>query len=460
MKNKKGLIIFGSVGLVCVIVGVLLLVLVPGKSKKELYTEAISKSLGLRADKSASDEVSDAAAEITEMLSKHIYKVTINGDVNTGEAGHVEAESVIYIGKNQFYAQGSSMINDKTISGEALFKDDTLYFKLKDVLKKYYYIENVSQYVKDNGETKIVEKLINYLADSFKDAIEEEDVKVDTKELTINGKTYKTDSYGYTFTGNTLYSVLAKFVEKVKNDKDVLTELNKLLKNAEFVEQFGDMEISQSDLNSLLDQLLEACQSVKSLGNLFTYTVCTYKDDVISRQISISIPSEQGNVPVLIADYKVVEDGKLYYKAAVSVVGTDIANIEIKQTSDTKYAISISYMQQPLLTGEFVKDSNGMKLTLEGSEDLPTTISIELEINNDGTGSLEFELGEVKGNLEYEVKEVDEIPEVNVTDSEPYTEMSEEEIEKVRELFESIFPTKVYEIEDVSLIDYSEDYSA
>ena len=454
MKNKKGLIIFGSIGLVCVLAGVLLLLLLPGKSKKELYTEAITKSLGLHEDKAASDEITNSVEEFEKMINNHIYKISLKGEINMGEAGHNEAESIVYFGKNQLYMDGLALLNDQKISGNILLKDDNLYFNIKDLLKKYYYIENISQYFKDNGETEVVRKVVDYFVESFKESINEDEVKTDSKELTINGNTYNAKTYGYTFTGNTLYTVLSNFIEKIRNDKNILSELNKLLKSTEIASEFGDFELNQSDLNSALDQLLEACKSVKELGNLFTYTVYMYKDDVISRQITINIPSEQGMMPVVIADYNVVESGKMYYKAAVTAMGMNILNVEVKQQSDTKYSISASFMQQELLTGEYIKDSNGIKLTLEGSAELPTTIKLELVMNNNGTGSLEIEYEETKGSFEYEVEEVDEIPEVDVTDSEPYTEISEEEMDKVEEFFSSFIPKSEFDLEEVTLNKY------
>lgn len=490
MNMKKGGLIATIVGVVLIVVGsVLLLTSGPSKSNKELFTEAVQKSLGLFTE-TGDGQVESTIKEITESIEKNIYKLSINASVNQGEASYGKADALLYFGKNQAYFKLNSDANDEVFNLEGMLKNDKFYFEIKNVLENVYYIDKVSEIFNQvgvsSGDTKLVEKVVNYLAESFMDAIKDEDVTVESSDLTINGKSYSTKKYAYTFSGNTLYNVVLNFINKVKNDKDIVNELNSIL------EQYGDMlgmpgntTLTKDDLNKVLDQIPEYAKELQSIGNLLTYTVYMYKDEPVSRQISVMIPSEQSSVPVVIADYK----GEGYYKISLSTMGMEMYKLELVETSTNNYSISLKMMDQEVVTGYIKNDngnyeikiqpiSGGLKLKDDSHNSIVTKkydddddfdfdydddddydydddddfdfdyddddydydddddeseMYILININKDKTGSVKVVMDETNLLITYKLEQVSEVPEMDIANSKPFEQMSE----KDKDIFES-----------------------
>ena len=64
--KKKGFIIAGIIGIVLLIVGITLLLLLPKKSNKELYADAIQRSLGLKTNKAVEENVEERVVDAME----------------------------------------------------------------------------------------------------------------------------------------------------------------------------------------------------------------------------------------------------------------------------------------------------------------------------------------------------------------------------------------------------------
>ena len=436
--KKKGFIITAIIGIVLLIVGITLLLLLPKKSNKELYADAIQRSLGLKTNKAVEenveDSVGDAIEEIKDLIGDKYYKVSITGTSTQDEASFTKTDEVFYFGKDQIYINAKDNVNDVINKLEILLKDNRLYFNYENLLDHIYYIDKIDEFFKGaaTGDETIT-KVAQYLIDAFDEAIKNDEVKVDSSELTINGNKYNTKSYGYTFTGNDLYDVITKFVDKVKKDDTVYKKVNELIK-----ESGGAQEITQAEFNQMLDQVVEYAKEVKSLGNLLNYTVYLYKDEVISRQISINISTGQGLIPVSLVDYTV--EG--YYKAAVATMGYEMFALELKKQDETRTNISFTSMAQELLKGYFKNDSNSIELKLEGVEETMNNTFFYFTFDKkDATGSIKMESDSSKAEYEYSIEEVDEIPEMDVTGSLPFEEMTESDKEKIQKFASMFMPS-------------------
>lgn len=430
--KKKGGIIAAVLGVLLLVVGgVLLLLSGSKKTNKELYTEAIQKSLGLTEEGFENEKIEKGIKEIVEKLEKNIYKISINGEVTQDEASYGNLDGALYFGKDQFYLKMDASSNDKTINLESMLKDSKIYVSMKNILSKVYYIDGLDELLagsKNVTENTLFNKVVNYLVESFKDVIKEEDVKVDKTEININGKSYKANQYGYTFSGNTLYDVVKSFIEKVKNDKTIIEEINKVVKDSGLLEQYGgDFNISRDDFSSLLDQALNAASSLKELGNLATITVYMYDDEPISRQISVNIPSGQGNmnVPISIADFK----AENYYKLSISSMGMEVYKLEIKGKNDKSGTISFSAMGEEIVKGTYKNEDGNYEFKIESASSEQEGAYILIKINKNGTGSIEAKSDSSNASITYEIEEVSEIPDMDVSNSVSFEEMTEEDKE-------------------------------
>jgi hypothetical protein len=427
--KKKGIIICSIIGVLLIVGGILLLLLLPKKSNKELYTEALEKSLGFKNDVEDKN-IKDSINEFNELIKNNIYKISIDADIKEDEAGYNKSENVIYFGKNNFYLESESLLNDKTLNLKSMLKDDKLYFELEDVLDKIYYIDGVDQLFNtayESGDTVLIEKIASYLGESFKDAIKNKDIVTEKAELVINGEKYNAKLYGYTFTGNTLYDIVVSFIEKIKKDDSIYNELEKSLKNINLqAEDYGDVKFDKDTYYQALEQIPEYAKQLKTMGDLATLNIYLHDGDLISREIVINVETEQGKIPLIIADYTVDN----YYKAAVSSLGFEAYKLEVKGQNANNGTISFFMMDQELLTGYYSKKDGNYELKLETAGNLSGN-SILIKINNDGTGSLKVKTEFTEANLDYEIEQVDEIPEMNVRNSVSYEEMTESDKQKL-----------------------------
>ena len=440
--KKKGIIICSIIGVALIAVGITLLLLAPKKSNKEMFTEAIQKSLGLGIDLD-DEKVENTIGELKEIIENNIYKITINSKVTEDEAGYSTSDDVIYFGKNQLYLKSESVLNDKTINLEGMLKDNKFYIDFEDVLDKVYYIDKIDELLNtssSNGDSEFANKILTYLGDSFMDAIQNDQVKTESADLTINGKQYKAKKYGYSFTGNTLYEIVVSFVEKIKKDDSIYTELKKILETTDFsIEGLGNVELTKEMYDQILEQLPEYAKQLKTMGDLATINVYLYDNEPISRQITINMDTEQGKIPMTIADYTVDK----YYKAAVSTMGMEVYKLEVKEQSANNSTISLYMLDQELLTGYINKNNDNYELKLETAGNLSGN-SLLLKINKDGTGSLNVKTEYTEANLEYKVEKVDKIPEMDVTGSVSIEEMSDEEKERLEEFMRMFNPISAY----------------
>ena len=446
MKKTLGIIIT-ILGVALLATGGVMMILSSGpkKSNRELFTEAVDKSFGLFKDndkEESESELGKVIEEIEEKLSTNIHKLTINGKFTEGESGYTKFDGTLYFGQDQFYIKSSIDSNDKVSEIEGLLKNNRAYFYIKDVLSKFYYIDGISSMMGNQEVTKLVEKVIGYLTDSLKESIKDEDIVIEDAELNINSKTYKTTKYGYSFTGSALYDLLVSFANKIKNDKEIVDALNGIIQSFGDYINLGEFKLDETNFSAFIDELLEYAKELKSLGKLATYSAYMYDDEVISRQLTIYITSEQGSMPIELVDYKVKEDGKTYYKLAAKMSIQELFSLEVKQVSDSESTISIKYMGKEVATGKYVKTSEGIEISLTSDND-DMTIDFELKINNDNTGSLELDVNDTTFSIDYKLEEVDSFPEVDVENSAPYTEMTEEEQEALERLFRMFSITSI-----------------
>lgn len=425
---KKGGIIAAILGVVLIVVGsIFLLTSGTKKTNKELFTEAVQKSLGLYKNDEGQDsvgEIEKTIEDIKEKIEKNFYKLTVNGKFTEGEAGFTKADATLYFGKKQAYLMLNSNTNDKIFNLEGMFKDNKLYFGMKDVLEKVYFIDNLDEIfdmVSNSGNSEIFEKIIKYLGDSIRDSIKEENVTNEQSELTINGKTYKTDKISYAFTGELLYDMVASFINKIKNDESIYNTLNKFIQdNGQLLDVPGEFSFSKDDFNKALDQLLELAKGLKDLGKLATLSIHLYDGEPISRQLTINIKNSNGNIPITIGDYK----GEKYYKISISAMGQEAYKAEFKEQGANEWSISLFAMNEEILTGYYKNSDGNHELKLETAGNLSGT-TILLKINKDWTGSFNMTNDDGELSIEYALEKVDEMLEMDVKNSVSYEEMTE-----------------------------------
>jgi len=433
MKNKKGIVIAIIIGLLLIIAGVLLIIFLPKKSNSELYVEAISKSLGLSKD---NNELESAFKEIQNKLEKNNYKITINAEGKADEAGYAKSDVVLYLGKDKAYLTSSNNMNDFTYAAEAMLKNDNLYFNYKEILDNVYYFSKIGEMFKESDDDSFTNKIENYIVDSFIEAIDSKKVTIGYNDLTINGTEYKTKMYAYTYTGETLYNFIVKFIEKIQDDKDIYKDINKILSESGIFGESGGMTFTRDQINAILDQFVNMAVELKNIENLGMYNVYVYDDKAIGTEIILGDDNH-----TTIGYYNIVKDEKQYEKLSITSFNKKkVFEYEFNEKTKGNGEITIISDDKVRVKGYAKEDNGSYELKLNGVGDKEDNY-ILLTMKSDRTGS--FKVVTDINNIEatYKIEKVDEIPEMDIQGSKPYEEMTESDKEKLESVLSMIFPS-------------------
>ena len=421
------------VGVVLIIAVILLLIFIPKKSKKQLYVDAIRKSIGLVSNEETGIE--STVKNIQEKIEKSNYKLTINSKGTQDEAGYSRSESIIYFGKDKLYFTESASSNTLSYALEGMIKDDKFYFEVKDVLDNVYYISKIGEMLKENEDSELYSKLADYIIDSFVESLDDKAVTIEDNEVTINGKAYKSKMHSYAYTGETLYNLVINLINKIKDDKDIYKDINKLINESGMISGMSNAEFTRDQINALLDQLVVPAKELKNLGSLGMYNIYLYDNEVICAEVIIN-----GEGHPTIAYYNVVDGGKAYTKLSVVSYGFDAFTYEQKETSKGNSEITISSNNKEVIKG-YVKEENGnYELKLQGAGDNADSY-ILLKVNSDYSGSLKI-VGDVNNiDVTFKLEKTDKIPEMDVKGSIPYEEMPASDKKKLEDFIGMIFPS-------------------
>ena len=373
MKNKKLIILI--VGILLVAAGVLCFFLWPKKSKKEIYIEAVKKSLGIETIENKKDELNSLKGVI-----KHIV-LEIPGEEGTGTFDAYVTEEKAYVLANVSEA-------GENVKFEGLYKDNKLYFTLKEILEHYYFLD--AKIEKNDDGSAALDKIEDIIKDNIVKAINSDNIVVDDYTKTINSKEYKLKKYSNTFTGEDVYNVIKNSLDDIKNDKT----LSDLL--------FG----AESDISAKINEGLKELESLKTYGDL-----------IVGGK---SVP-----VPITLS-YSKVDN---YFEAYVSAVGMKLVELVVDKTKGT---ISLKFNGEEVVTG--IVAENKITVSTVGY-DLPE-ISVTIEKNDNKITVKGSFMGE-EFNMNITVEDVKEFPNVDVSGALPIEEATGND----KMILDNLFPS-------------------
>ncbi len=451
-KGKKALII-SIVAVVFIAAIVLIWFLIPhGKSKKVQYTDAIKQSLGIKIDKEDKDEKAkdkdkgkeliDQISEFEEAINGRVIKISVNGE---GELADQKGE--VYISDRDIYALINAKLEGQLNPSqvEVLMKDKKLYFTIKEVLKNYYYVEpgKYKDIVKRESVEKIVTKLEDYFIEALSDSVKSSKVEKEDNTITINGETYDTTRYSYTFTGDDIYNIFESFIKKVKDDKelndliiDTLKDLMNGIKELNIDLDLGPIDLDNIKIDEALDSLLESLEVIKSDKDLFTHIIhLDENDDVISMTFSINVEEGDLKIPVSLTIDNVIQNNLRYIEVSASGMGIKVFDLIIEQEDKETINFKLNVQGEEYLTGKIKYTEKEFKLDVKSKDDeINLAIDFEMEDDFEGNGEIEYKFGkESRKVFKIKVEEVEEMPKVDVSNSLPYEDMTEEDSKALKD---------------------------
>ena len=411
MKNKK--LLFAIIGAVLVVAGVLCVFLLwPKKSKKEIYLEAMKKSLGF--DLSQVEEKVDY-----EKLKDMIQHTTAEGTI-TAEGKAINVKADLYTTLEKIYLNLVLSDNEKNADIDMLFKDNKMYFTVKDMLEKYYIYEDYGSALPSESIPSLnYEKLGKIFKDNFTEAIESKRIEVSDSDKIIKDVEYSTKKYLYTFTGTDAYNMLVNIIKDIKDDKELYDQLKSMIPTN------GAM-----DFDALLEQGEKELEVLKDINDLLSYTVYLKGDEVISTEIVAYIPTsmagKKASVPVTI----VINSIDKYYQAYLSAVGFRMFEFVADGVAGK---LSLQYMGEEVINGT-ISDN---KVTIKNASQLIPDFEMSMDIDKtNNVVKLVLDALGIKG--EFTIKGYEntkEFPNIDVSGAVPYTEATGKDKEILDQMF-------------------------
>jgi len=267
--------------------------------------------------------------------------------------------------KQQYYNMVLLNKDQEIINLEGLSKDKKLYFKIKDIFDKFYYIEGIEySNLYNNNYQKLIDNIKNSLNDYF---TEDKFVKTN-RNLIINKKERNATIITVSLTEKQLSDLAVKMLENIKKDQEVLKM---------FVTE-------ENSLESITENLEETIKSEKELNkNLSDEVKITYDMYLESNNLLLQ--------EIKIEDYKIRIEGSTSGKIEISQNDTIYAKIDYKEDNMVinfeveKTKITIDFTFDEKFNKNKVEGEYTIKLSYDQYDvniDSKVTIDNEVKIDN------------------------------------------------------------------------------
>ena len=428
MNIKKIISIFlGLVAIVMIGFGVYIM-----NSSKYIFETALDNVFSFLTDKYVE----------TEVLNYDKFKLTTNNKVTMSSMELANMDGDIYadIPNLSFYVDfDSSIMNEDYIALQGLLKDEKVYFKVKEVLDKFYYEEiEIPSELKEIDYKQIklseseVELLFTYLKDSILKDLSNKDFDKHGETIAIENQNYKTTKIGLKVTEKRLVKIIENFLTSIVNDNKAIQAIQKL-----------DKTITKGDIQELLEVFKENGDNVTN-DEMFTFAF--YIEGVSSlKRVELTSPA-----------------GDTDSYASKSGIKLDLFENSYKNET---YIVSIYEGETTELTFKLEYISNTKANILLNADDIKVegtidstdkTQNIKLSLVSEGKnlGTLDYTYTIVQKDKEYKMDVIidvssmfiitsnntlllnEEMPNIETKDALPIDDMSEEEKEELEEYFD------------------------
>lgn len=145
------------------------------------------------------------------------------------------------------------LLGENGIGLDGILADHKLYLKIQDVLEQYHYLDmDFSSFFQPTDNVSY-EKLIDIVFDNIKKNVDSGSFKKSKETISLGDRTKKTTKISYKVTTKKFAHVLIDILEDIKNDKDLMTMLEKTY--AEGEESFSSqIELAIQELKTLEKQ--------------------------------------------------------------------------------------------------------------------------------------------------------------------------------------------------------------
>lgn len=264
-------------------------------SSKVIFTKSIEKAVDSLFDSEEKGLLADLDYD-TLKVNTATKAAIASGDINyafnmNGSVGYDESNKKVYMDLN------TTANNQKLIDFEGMLEKNKLYFRIKDLMTKFYYIDMQIDSSEQIDEDDL-DHMSEILKDSFFDNLKDKDFTKSKKTIELSGKSFSTTKISLKLTEEKLYVMCTDFLNSIKDDKEAMEIIQKVY--PEFTE-----ENIEDALTALNDSKKDANDD-----NYILYTIYVDKHkNILKQEISINdTENSYEGMSVVINSYETEND--------------------------------------------------------------------------------------------------------------------------------------------------------
>ena len=347
---------------------------------------------------------------IKKILSKDYKELDVNGKMTYSSQNIGFNAKYNQDDKNKISQIKYDLDIDKTkISGDLVSTNKKLYITIKDVFKKYYYMDMDEMGSLFNGDyidiLKLeddvdVEKLVDLLIDSIDENLSNSSFISSKETITLNDKKINTTKYTITYNKKLRDNIVKTFLDKVKKNNDASSSLSKLLK------------VEEKELDKTIDEYVDSLKDGDDFSvklNIYTKLNKTYLIELEDDGTKLGISKDKD-----IYNFSLKED-------EVSITGKLICSNNYKIKIEAK--MDSEYYTMELNSVTDITKSNSKEVTMNN------TTSMSMKIDGSKTNEA------VKFDVDATLKEGKEINSDIIKNADKFDNITESEMEAFEKLF-------------------------
>lgn len=328
--NKKRKWIFLSIVLIALfIVGIGIYFYF--NSSKSIFTKAIKKATdnlfesneeGLLSDLDYKTMQVNNSSELTFSDGQESYSFKMNGNFGYDKSSNKLNMDINMTGNNQ-----------KLLDLEGLLAENKVYFRIKDMMDKFYYIDT-----KVDSSKKLDEKDLDYILDlatnSFFDNLKEKDFSKSKQTIELGDKKFSTTKITLKLSQERLYDISIDFLKNLKSDSKAMDILKKV------DQEFDDKKVEEAIKN------IEEEKKDTSKDNYILYTIYVNKNkDILKQEISVNDVDDSSYKDILLVINTYDNEDK-YKNVEFIIMNKDqeVVNMAIKELNKEEKEITITSM--------------------------------------------------------------------------------------------------------------------
>ena len=300
-------------------------------------------------------------------------------DMGTEGTFSVSGDSYFDYENDKIYSSLVSKIENKEfLTPELYFEDDTLYFKIKEISDKLFYLKASEE--DSDSQYQFNEDQIEEIIDIFKQAIDKnlsnDNVDKEKAEITLEGNKVKVTKYTMDVSYEDAYNIISYVIDELENNKKL-----------SYLSQYIFANNTADQIKQELKE--EMFKNNKETDRLFMYSIYVNSKNIVLNQElefsggTIKLSYYDNSYKSKNLDFEVVYDDVTYIKA--SIIGE----------KDSR-KINIDLMSMITLEGNSKENENtstldlSIKAPLLGFEEMGKIVYEEKEIIKDKEYDVNF----------------------------------------------------------------------